>query len=136
MNVIVDTGPIVALLNKKDRYHGFVDEQMHSLQAPFYTCEAVITESFFLLQRVAHGTERLIELLDTEKIDFFFDYPKHKSRVHQIIQDYNKLPASFADAFLVSMFDTTPNASIFTLDSDFNIYRNFTGNTIPLISPF
>lgn len=114
MNVIVDTGPIVALLNKKDRYHGFVDEQMRSLQAPFYTCEAVITE----------------------KIDSTFDYPKHKSRVHQIIQSYNKLPASFADACLVSMFDTTPNASIFTLDSDFNIYRNFTGNTIPLISPF
>lgn len=45
--IIIDTGPIVAFLDKNDAEHGFVLQQMSQLKAPFFTCESAISEAFF-----------------------------------------------------------------------------------------
>ncbi|RJP27033.1 MAG: PIN domain nuclease [Candidatus Omnitrophota bacterium] len=49
--VVVDTGPLVAYLNKTDQYHEWVVTQFAALIPPLFTCEAVISESCFLLNR-------------------------------------------------------------------------------------
>lgn len=48
--ILLDTGPIVAFLNKRDQYHEWVIEQFAELLPPFYTCEAVLSEACYLLR--------------------------------------------------------------------------------------
>jgi len=48
--VIVDTGILVAVLNKHDRYHQWAVQQFSQIEPPLLTCEAVISESNFLLR--------------------------------------------------------------------------------------
>ena len=136
MNILIDTGPIVAFLNKNDQYHRFVIEQMESFAAPFYTCEAVLTESFFLMSRISTGVEKLIELLETQHIQLQPVYNDHQAAIHQRIQTYSNIPMSLADACLVHMAENSKGASIFTLDSDFQVYRTSKGDLLNVVTPF
>jgi len=136
MIIFIDTGPIVAFLNKNDQYHSHVEQQMAAFPAPFFTCEAVITESFFLMSRIRDGANKFIELLDAQHIQIQSVYPEHQNAVHRRIKNYSNIPMSFADACLIQMAEDSDNGSIFTLDSDFLIYRTFSGNPLSLISPF
>ena len=48
----MDTGPVVALLNRRDRQHAWVREVLDAVEPPIFTCEAVVSEACFLLGRV------------------------------------------------------------------------------------
>ncbi|WP_334852547.1 PIN domain nuclease [Nostoc sp.] len=53
-NIIIDTGPLVALINNREQYHRWATKEVANLAYPFFTCEAVITEACFIL-RDFHG---------------------------------------------------------------------------------
>ena len=57
--VIIDTGPLVAFLVKEETRHRWVIEQFQRLAAHFLTCEAVLTETFFLMRKLPHGSKAL-----------------------------------------------------------------------------
>ncbi|MDZ7755808.1 MAG: hypothetical protein U5K35_05275 [Rhodohalobacter sp.] len=67
MKILIDTGPIVAFMNRNDHFHSYVEEQMEKVAPPFYTCEAVITESFFLMSRISGGVQRLKRVTTVRK---------------------------------------------------------------------
>jgi predicted nucleic acid-binding protein len=46
---IVDTGPLVALLDRAEQYHGWAAEQVKQLDPPMLVCEPVLVETMFLL---------------------------------------------------------------------------------------
>lgn len=50
--VLLDTGPLVAFLNKRDQYHSWTVSELASMAPTLLTCEAVLSESCFLLQRL------------------------------------------------------------------------------------
>ena len=60
--IVVDTGPLVALLNRRDRHHAWIREVLDTLQPPISTCEAVVSEACFLLRRFARGPDALLAL--------------------------------------------------------------------------
>jgi len=62
--VIVDTGILVSLIDQRDRHHAWVSEQLTRITPPLLTCEAVVSETWFLLQRVKNGQETLLQLLN------------------------------------------------------------------------
>ena len=62
--VIIDTGPIVAFLVKEETHHQWVIEQFQRLPAPFLTCESVLTEAFFLVRKLPHGTATFFGALE------------------------------------------------------------------------
>lgn len=135
MSILIDTSSIIAFLDKSEEHHHFVMQQMGSLKRPFYTCESVLSEAFFLLQKPRRAPQRLLELLESGKISVSFSYSKHASRVREIMQSYMDLPVSFADACLVCMYEMAHTATIFTLDNDFTIYCTSKGNPLSLIIP-
>ena len=59
--VLVDTGPLVALLDRRDEYHVWAVEQLSGLRPPFLTCEAVIAEAFHLLRRLPEARKAELE---------------------------------------------------------------------------
>ena len=60
---LLDTGPLVALLNRRDRYHHWAVRTIDALEAPLLTCEPVVSEAWFLIRRGGGDPLRLLELL-------------------------------------------------------------------------
>ncbi len=134
MKVLLDTGPLVALINPNENHHRWVVEQANQLTPPFFTCDAVITETLFVLG-TAHNRRLLLNLLDSGRIDPSFSYREHISRVNELIRTYENVPASFADVCLVCMAEQYPDGVVFTLDSDFTIYRKKRNQRLEILMP-
>lgn len=121
--VLSDTGPLLALLSKRDQYHRWAKQQAAHLEWPFYTCEAVISEVTHLLERMPVSHLSIIHMLERGLVEVSFSYAKHAERVHDLMETYADQPMSFADACLVQMAERRAASTIFTTDSDFQVYR-------------
>ena len=135
VRVIVDTGPVVALLRPSDRWHAWTKERLGLVQAPMSTCESVISEAAYLLRRHAYGVESLMGLLRRGVIELRFDLQRELAAVDRLMRRYADVPISIADACLVRMSEIDAGSTLMTLDSDFRIYRRHGRQTIPLLAP-
>ncbi len=110
---------------------------MKRIKAPFFTCEAVITETIFLLNGNKEATSRLVGFLTqgTIRITQSLALEPELERVCEILNKYGDLPASLADACLVRMSENHPRRKVFTLDNHFRVYRRNDGAPLPLIIP-
>ena len=133
--VIVDTSILIALIDQRDRHHEWARQQLGGIAPPLLTCEAVISEAWFLLKRVRNGREALLLLLEQDQISVEFDLNMELVSVVALMRRYQSVPAALADSELVRMAELYPNSSVFTLDSDFQIYRKNRNILIPLITP-
>lgn len=132
---IADTGVIVGLIYGKDQWHEWVIEQSARLPAPYLTCEAVITEACYLLQAVPDGAQKVLTLLKSGALRIAFDLSGEVETVGALMDKYKDVPMDFADACLVRMSELQPDAIVFTVDGDFQIYRKNRRKQIPLVIP-
>jgi predicted nucleic acid-binding protein len=133
--VLVDTGPLVAFLNKRDRFHDWTAAQWNQIAAPMLTCEAVVSETCFLLSEINSGSNRVMQLIQRKILNISFHLVEHIDPVNKLLIKYQSVPMSLADACLVRMSELHSNSSVFTLDSDFNLYRKNGRQVIPSIMP-
>jgi uncharacterized protein len=133
-NVIIDTGPIVAFINASDKYHEWTKEQFSRITPPLLTCEAVLSEACFLLRETYNGNEIVMELLKRGILGLPFKIEDSTDQIKWLLKKYSNVPMSLADACLVRMSEIYPSSNIFTLDSDFSIYRKNKKNVIPIIT--
>lgn len=132
---LVDTGPIVAFLNRRDRYHKWTVDQLAAVSPPLYTCEAVLSEAFFLLRRDRAGVEGLVKLLERQIVRASFQLDEHLQRVGKLLHRYSDVRISLADACLVRMSELQTDSRLLTFDDDFNVYRRNGRQVIPTVSP-
>lgn len=121
---LLDTGPLVALLNKNDHYHEQAKKIFAQTKPPFITCESVISEACFLVSR--HHPDAAQEILSwgTKKVFVLpFQAENHLLTLTKILKKYSNIPASFADACLIQCATLYKTPHIATFDSDFKIYR-------------
>jgi uncharacterized protein len=133
--VLIDSGPIVAALRKRDQHHDWARAQFEATTESFLTCEGVISESLFLLERAPGGKTSLCSLLERAIIVSDFSFHHQLSETLRLIRRYQDTPMSFADACLVRMAELRDEATIFTTESDFQIYRKSSRKVIPLLIP-
>jgi predicted nucleic acid-binding protein len=133
--VLVDTGPLVAFLNKRDRFHDWTAAQWNQIAAPMLTCEAVVSETCFLLSGIKSGSNRVMQLIQRKILRISFHLEEHIDPVNKLLIKYQSVPMSLTDACLVRMSELHSNSSVFTLDSDFNLYRKNGRQVIPSIMP-
>lgn len=134
-NVLVDTGPLVAALRRRDKHHEWARAHFEAVSEPFVTCEAVISEALFLLERAGTGKEALLGLLERGIIVIGYSLENETSETVRLIRRYNDTPMSFADACLVRMAEKNDGAVVFTTDGDFRLYRKNGRQIIPLMIP-
>jgi predicted nucleic acid-binding protein len=134
-NVLLDTGPLLALLNSQDQYHAWIVGELSSIAAPLLTCEPVMTECDYLLQRKIGQTDALWKLLDRGFIVLGFSLAENYESVQKLTEKYADTPMSLADACLVRMSEQVEQSSVLTLDGDFRGYRRHGKSRIPLIIP-
>ena len=133
---MIDTGPLVATLNINDAHHAWTVAQLKELRGPMLTCEAVLSEAFFLLKTVQGGSEGLWRMLDKGGVKIDFALSTQMPTVSQFMHKYADVPMSLADACLVRMSELRPEHKVLTLDHHFTIYRRHRNRRIPVIVPF
>jgi hypothetical protein len=109
--------------------------QFAEILPPLATCEAVFTEACYLARRTGVGVQAILELVERGVVRVAFELEENFASVSALIQRYANVPMSLADACLVRMSELVPNCVIFTLDSDFRIYRRHGRQKIPLLIP-
>lgn len=133
--VILDTGPLVAIINGRDKHHKWATIQWSQIDPPLLTCEAVLSEACFLLRGLNGGQTAVLELLKRGIVDTSFRTIDHVDPISWLLKKYSNVPISLADACLVSMTELYPKSLVLTLDTDFNIYRKNKRQIIPILSP-
>ena len=133
--VLLDTGPLVAYLNRRESVHPWALQQFRELSPPLLTCEAVITESFYLLRKVDGAQARIFEMLERGVLSIGMNLSEEAGAVAGLFRRYDNVPASLADACLIRMSELHEPCAVLTLDSDFHVYRRHGRRTIPLIRP-
>jgi predicted nucleic acid-binding protein len=133
--VLIDTGPLVALLNRADRHHDWIREVLDTIEPPVFSCEAVVSEACFLLSRVRDGQDAVLGLLANDILKLEFRLSSEVDAVRGLMNKFASVPMSFADACLVRMSELEPRSRILTLDSDFRVYRRNRRQAIPTIMP-
>ncbi len=133
--IVIDTGPLVALLNTKDRYNTWVREVLDTVEPPMFTCEPVLSEACFLLSRVNGGPDALLALLAADVLRVDFSIPAELGPLRALMLRYASVPMSLADACVVRMTELEARSVVVTLDSDFSIYRRNKRQAIPTLTP-
>lgn len=133
--VLADTGPLVAYLDRSDQYHDWAKACFTRFTQPLHTCEAVIAETLFLLSRGGLSPEPLLKLVTRGVLQPVFSLKDEIEQITALIMRYRDVPMSLADACLVRMAERTDSAIVFTLDSDFSIYRKSNRRVLKVLSP-
>jgi predicted nucleic acid-binding protein len=133
--IILDTGFLVALLNRTEKYHSWVKSQLSKISSPMITCEPVITEACFLLQTIHGGEKAILDLVNRKKLQIPFVLTDESLLIQTLMQRYQSVPMSLADACLVRMTEIYSDSILLTLDSDFRIYRKNKNEIINLLTP-
>jgi uncharacterized protein len=131
---IVDTGALVALLDRADSHHEWAVNCFKRLRPPLITCESVLAETSHLLTDLPRSLGALIRLHRDGILKVDFDFEAHASVIWRLVNKYRDVPMDFADACLVRMTELRFDCVLWTTDGDFRIYRRHGRQTIPLIS--
>lgn len=131
---LLDTGPLVAYLRQRDKYHDWSVEQFATLHLPLVTCEPVLTEACFLIARNGQQPSRVLELVRPAAMQIGFGLNDEIGAVRALMERYANVPMSLADACLVRLAELT-GLPICTLDSDFEVYRMHGRRSLDLIMP-
>jgi predicted nucleic acid-binding protein len=131
----LDTGPLVAFLIENEPFHPWAKETFRKVRTPFYTCEPVLTEACFLLQRHHAAIQKVGQWLESGLIQLESPLINSSREVFELLIKYRDLPVSLADACLVAMIEAGVGDQVFTLDSDFTIYRLSNRRPVPTLMP-
>jgi predicted nucleic acid-binding protein len=121
--ILLDTGFIVALLDRSESFHKTCARTIREVQAPLVTCEAVITESCYLLRNLSGASEAVIDNIAAGIFQIPFQLSRDTAGVKQVLRKYKDREIDLADACLIRLADQFGTGDILTLDQDFAIYR-------------
>ncbi len=132
--ILVDTGPLVSLIDSSEAQHGWACEQLASLRPPLYTCEAVIAKAVYLLASAQLDATAPLDLIARGVLRIHFDLAAECASVRALIARYAPR-MDLADACLVRMTELERDSRVLTLDGDFRIYRRDGRHVVPVIMP-
>ena len=122
--MLVDAGPLVALLSGHDSHHRRCKAVFRKLRDPMLTVWPVLTEAMHLLRGSWRNQDKLFGLLEVVSVEIAPLGPSDLSRMRHLIQKYQNLPMDLADAALVTVAEREGINRVFTLDRrDFEVYR-------------
>jgi|SRR5689334_4012535 predicted nucleic acid-binding protein len=132
-SALVDAGFLVALLSRRDANHRWAAEQASRFRPPWMTCEAVLSETFYLLGGL--GIRSVASLLRRGILICSYRFADNPEAVLKLLEKYSQVPMSFADACLVRMTEIVNDPTLLTTDTDFRIYRRHGRQVIPCVLP-
>lgn len=122
--VLVDAGPLVALIEASDRNHRRCVAALKTLTDPLLTVWPAFTEAMSLLNTSWRSQEALWGMVEAGGLEYAALTPDDAPRMRQLMQTYRDQPMDLADAALVHVAEREGLRRILTLDRrHFEVYR-------------
>jgi len=125
--VLVDTGPLVAIVDEGDGDHQRCVNVLKRLSDPMITTWPVVTEALCLLgqtQNPFDSQDALLATLDRQVVVVAELGRADVPRLRALIRKYRDLPMDLADATLVCVAERDGMRQVFTLDHrHFAVFR-------------
>jgi predicted nucleic acid-binding protein len=122
--ILIDAGPLVALIHSDDRHHASCKEALKRIREPLGTVWPAFTEAMSLLGFSSKAQDGLWRLLELDAVRLLPLDSSDAPRMRDLMRKYKDLPMDLADAALVRVAEREKLARIFTIDRrDFEVYR-------------
>jgi predicted nucleic acid-binding protein len=122
--VLIDAGPLVALLDRSDNFHASVTETLAKIRDPLVSVWPVLVEAMYLLAFSWRAQKGLWEILETGVVRLLPLHDEDIPHLKNLMEKYQDLPMDLADAALVRVAEREGIRRIFTLDRrDFSVYQ-------------
>jgi predicted nucleic acid-binding protein len=129
---LIDAGPLVSLLNRRDVHHKWARLALAELDAPLLTCEAVVSEAWFLVKRDGGRPEHVLDLLAALEVRVVAGWGE---RADELLRRYSER-GSVADASLLALAEQKRGRVVVTTDrKDFSVYRIHRNQSVPVLMP-
>ncbi len=123
-DVLIDAGPLVALLDRSDAAHARCQHVFETLTHPPLTVWPAVAEASHLLSRIHLGQLALLRLAQTGTVGIARLDQEDLGRMHELMAKYHDLPMDLADAAIVRVAERERINRVFTVDhKDFRVYR-------------
>ena len=127
---IADAGFLIALKSGSAVEKKWARSQIEKWGAPFYTCEGAIIEAAHFV-----GGALIGRMLEDGDLEIAFSLSEQLGPVLALLAKYNDQPMDLTDACVVRMAELFPDCLVFTVDRDFDVYRRFGKERIPVVYP-
>lgn len=132
--VLVDTGPLVAIMSPSDQHHAVCVRALEDLPGPLFCCWPVITEAAWLLQDDDGAVRQLLDSIAAGFLEILPIQGTEAAEIGAVMEKYRNMRPQLADASLVYLAARDGIDTIFTLDRrDFSVYRIGRKRTFHLI---
>jgi predicted nucleic acid-binding protein len=122
--ILVDAGPLVALVDADDQHHPRCVAALRAFREPMATVWPPLTEAMYLLGDLPRAQEALWEMLERGALHLFPLDSGDASRMRELMRKYANRPMDLADAALLRAAEREGIRRIFTVDRrDFSVYR-------------
>jgi len=122
--VLLDTGPLVALLSRNDVNHARAKRLLAECLPPLRSCEAVLAEACFLMRKVtAAGPAEVLALGRRGMYEITMSVDRNWANIEALLKKYSDRPISLADACLIRCAELFEEPRILTFDTDFAVYK-------------
>ena len=129
---ILDAGPLIAALNRDDRYHEWARDAIARIGPPFYSCPEAMAEAAAMTGRPA----AIVEMIHAGEVVLNFDLGAQAASVLALLKKYADRKIDLADACIVRMTELVRECRVVTVDrADFSVYRRNGRDLIPIIAP-
>ena len=123
-DMLLDTGPFVAFLDRSERNHERCLAFMREFRGRLFTTEAVLTEAVYLLGPTFANQKPALDFIMLGGAELVPLSPSLLKRSTALMAKYADSPMDFADATLVALAEERSIVDIVTLDrKDFSVYR-------------
>ena len=132
--ILVDTGPLVAILSRDDEHHTSCVNALREMPAPLFSCWPVITEAAWLLRQSPRAIQQLLCSIDGGFLDLLPLAGAEAEEIAALMKRYQDIHPQLADVALVYLAIREKIDTIFTLDQrDFSIYRSGRRSTFHIV---
>ena len=122
--ILVDAGPLVALVDRSDAQHAACVKALERMRGPLATVWPALTEAIYLVQRWPRAQAEILTLVETGALRVLPLGREDLRRVRALMEKYRDLPMDLADAALVRVAEREGLRARFTVDRrDFSVYR-------------
>jgi hypothetical protein len=122
--ILVDAGPLVALVDSGDQHHAKCVDALRGFREPLATVWPPLTEAMYLLADLPKAQDALWEMIDRGALQLLTLDAGDVPRIRELMKKYANLPMDLADAALLRVAEREGIGKIFTVDRrDFSVYR-------------
>jgi uncharacterized protein len=122
--ILVDAGPLVAMVDADDQHHAKCVTTLRDLREPLATVWPPLTEAMYLLADLPKAQQAIWEMLERGALQLLPLQTPDVPRIGELMCKYADRPMDMADAALLRVAEREGIRKIFTIDrKDFSVYR-------------